>query len=161
MNIKNMRTACLGLSTFVCLVATQPCLATQYCNSKYNYCIEYPSNLKPQPEADNGDGRRFTLKGSPSTISVFASNAPSVLDQTNKEYLAERQSEAHQHSVAYESLKGNRYAYSYLTAKGNIFYGWVVAKQGTAYQITFEYPQSEKSAFNPIIKQMTKSLTVR
>lgn len=159
MNIKNMRKACLGLTTLVCLVAAQTSLAAQYCNAKNGYCVQYPTLLRPQPEADNGDGRRFILQGSPSTVSIFASNAPSVLDQTDKAYLTQLRSEAHQHSLAYESLKGNRYAYSYLTPQGNIFYGWAVVQHGTAYQINFEYPQTEKSVFNPIIKQMTQSLT--
>lgn len=158
MNIKNMRKACLGVSTLVCLIAAQNAMAGQYCNAKYNYCVSYPNQLSPQRESDGGDGRRFTLKNSPSSIAVYASNAPSALSQTDSEYLNQLKSETHQHKIAYESLKGNRYAYSYLTPKGNIFYGWVIAKNGSDYHLTFEYPKSEKLAFDRIIKQMTQSL---
>jgi hypothetical protein len=27
-----------------------------YCNARYGFCVDYPSNLKRQPESDNGDG---------------------------------------------------------------------------------------------------------
>ena len=154
----HFRTTCLGLSTLVCLVAAQSCMAGKYCNSKYSYCVSYPNQLSAQRESDGGDGRHFTLKNSPSTIAVYASNTPSALSQTDSEYLKQLKSDAHQHKIAYESLKGSRYAYSYLTPTGNIFYGWVIVKIGSDYHLEFEYPQSEKAAFDPIIKQMTQSL---
>lgn len=160
MNIKNMRSACLGLSTLVCLVVAQSCIAAQYCNSKYNYCIDYPNNLKPQPEASNGDGRHFTLKNSSASIAVYAGNTPSVLGQTESSYLKQLKAETHQHSIAYESLKGDRYAYSYLTPTGHIFYGWVIVKDGSDYHLEFDYPQSEKVVIDPMIKQMSQGFKV-
>lgn len=147
---------------FACKAAStstpQSTTVRQYCNSKYNYCVSYPNQLSAQRESDGGDGRHFTLKNSPSTIAVYASNTPSALSQTDAEYLKQVKSEAHQHKIAYESLKGNRYAYSYLTPTRNIFYGWVIVKGDSDYHLEFEYSQSEKAAFDPIIKQMTQSL---
>lgn len=158
MHISNVRKACLGFSTLVCLLAAQSALAGQYCNARFNYCISYPDQLRPQPESDNGDGRHFTLKNSSSSIAVYAANTPSALSQKDAEYLKQVKADAHQHKVAYESLKGNRYAYSYLTSTDHIFYGWVIVKNGSDYHLEFEYSQSEKATFDPIIKQMTQSL---
>ena len=158
MNLKNVRTACLGLAKLVYLLAAQSAMAGQYCNARFNYCVSYPDTLHPQREADNGDGRHFTLPSSASSIAVYAGNTPGVLGQTDAEFLKQLKSDTHQHKVAYESFKGNRYAYSYLTPTGHIFYGWVIAKVGSDYHMEFEYPQSEKAAFDPIIKQMTQSL---
>jgi hypothetical protein len=160
MNSEKMRIVYLGLLTLVGSLITQSCLAATYYNSRFEYSVDYPSSLKPQPEADNGDGRQFTVAGSSAYIAVFASYSPSVFDKTDKGYLKEIRAEVHRQSVAYESFKGNRYVYSYVTPKKTIIYGWVVAQKGTEYQLRFEYPEKDKSTFDPIIKQMTQSFKI-
>lgn len=32
----------------------------EYCNNRFDMCINYPSNFKPEPEPTNGDGRVFS-----------------------------------------------------------------------------------------------------
>jgi hypothetical protein len=48
-----------------------------YTNARFGYSIEVPNDLTAQPEAQNGDGRRFT--GS-YVLTVYASN--NILEQT-------------------------------------------------------------------------------
>jgi hypothetical protein len=45
-----------------------------YCNARFGYCIKYPDKiLKPQREAQNGDGRAFTDKRGDNVLLVFGS----------------------------------------------------------------------------------------
>jgi hypothetical protein len=44
----------------------------KYCNSRYGYCIEYPSSfLYPQKESYNGDGRVFTTHAKQEAMRVW------------------------------------------------------------------------------------------
>jgi hypothetical protein len=42
-----------------------------YCNSRFQYCIDYPDFLIPKPESENGDGRIFENKKGAKILTVF------------------------------------------------------------------------------------------
>ena len=54
---------------------------TNYCNSRFGYCLTYPvSILVPQPVADNGDGRKFLSNDNEVEMLVYGTE--NALDQT-------------------------------------------------------------------------------
>jgi len=42
-----------------------------YCNSRFGYCIDYPTFLTPNPESENGDGRVFVNKENAKVLTVY------------------------------------------------------------------------------------------
>ena len=134
--------------------------ANTYCNPRFDFCVDHPASLKTQyPESDNGDGRVFKLPGSTADIRVYGTNTPSVIHDSDQQYLDSlKSSYAVENSVTYERKKQNSYTVSGYTAAGNIFYNHTVVKDGEAIIVHFDYPISEKKKMNTIIKHMTSSL---
>lgn len=52
-------------------LAAPPAYRT-YHNERFGYRIDYPPTLTPQPEAGNGDGRRFTSADGQTALTVYA-----------------------------------------------------------------------------------------
>ena len=134
--------------------------ASTYCNPRFDFCVDHPASLKTQyPESANGDGRVFKLSGSRADIRAYGTNTPSVLHDSDQQYLASlKSSYAAKNSVTYERKKQNSYTVSGYTATGNIFYDHIVVKDGEAIVVHFDYPISEKKKMNAIIQQMASSL---
>lgn len=51
----------------------------EYCNDRFNFCFDYPSNFGPEPEPANGDGRTFINDIDSSEIVLYG-----FLDQSNE-----------------------------------------------------------------------------
>ncbi|MRI63853.1 hypothetical protein EDM00_07605 [Ornithobacterium rhinotracheale] len=45
----------------------------EYCNNRFDICMNYPSNFKPEPEPTNGDGRVFSNEPDDAEIRIFGS----------------------------------------------------------------------------------------
>ncbi|MGV4528871.1 hypothetical protein [Ornithobacterium rhinotracheale] len=43
----------------------------EYCNNRFDICMNYPSNFNPEPEPTNGDGRVFSNKPDGAEIRIF------------------------------------------------------------------------------------------
>ena len=51
---------------------TAPALADSYANARFGYMLTYPAGVfTPQPEAENGDGRRFTAANDAAVLAVW------------------------------------------------------------------------------------------
>jgi hypothetical protein len=68
----------LWLSAALLLSSVAPPAYKTYHNDRFGFRIDYPAALRPQPEADNGDGRRFVSADGQTTLAAYASY--SVLD---------------------------------------------------------------------------------
>lgn len=98
----------VGLSTVSMAKAGQ-----SYCNSKYEYCVDFPDPMQALPEAENGDGRAFRLAGSTADIRVYASTMPLILDMSAQQYFRASQKEQRAKKIPdYELLKADRYVFS-------------------------------------------------
>ncbi len=52
---------------------------TQYCNERFGFCVQYPSDFKKEPEPANGDGQAFyDAQG----FSLIVSGMNNVMDYT-------------------------------------------------------------------------------
>ncbi|PNK61233.1 hypothetical protein [Psychrobacter sp. FDAARGOS_221] len=153
---KTVAFACLvGLSQ---LAVSQTALAKEYCNSRFDYCVDVPSQLKWMPESTNGDGRHFKLANSPAEILIYGSHGPSVLDYTDQQYLAAQKRDYHANTVVtYERKKGSTYTVSGYDENGRIYYHVIKVKNGTQAQLAFNYPKSEKQKMDRIVGQMARS----
>lgn len=141
----------------------QPALAeifyNIYNNKKFEYSISYPKDLlHPQGEAPNGDGQKFLSKEADVTLLVYGSH--NINDQTIEENYQENSQGGTEENptkvITYRLLKGNWFVVSgYLS--GRIFYQKTILNNHQFKTFYFEYPESKKKFYNPIIKRLSNS----
>lgn len=141
--------------TFVLLLAVIGSGQTYrtYSNARFGYSISYPSSLlKPQGEAENGDGQIFLGKGA--EMRVYGSNL--LLNETlaaeYKAILKEKGS-----AVTYKIRKGTFFVVSG-KENGKIFYQKTMVNGDGAF-ITFmiEYDESRRSKYDAAVTRMVRS----
>lgn len=54
------------------LTSLAPPAYNTYHNARFGYRIDYPADFRPQPEAANGDGRRFVSPDGQTVLSAYA-----------------------------------------------------------------------------------------
>ncbi len=69
--------------------------AEYYCNTRFDYCVDVPSQLTWLPVSDNQGGRSFELKNSELNIWIYGSYEPSVFFLTDNEFLQKTKREYH------------------------------------------------------------------
>jgi hypothetical protein len=128
-----------------------------YGNARFGYSLCYPGRLlRPQPEAENGDGRAF--HGSHG-VKLLAYGQYNALDRS----LAEEQEQDRQRFVAeggrirYSARKGNWYVLSGRVGS-QIFY--LRSQLAGDRYISFElrYPAREAARWNPVVVRMSSCL---
>ncbi len=103
--------------------------AEYYCNTRFDYCVDVPSQLTWLPVSDNQGGRSFELVNSQANIFIWGSYEPIVFDLTDKEFLQQQQHSYHaKNTVTYERMKGDTYTVSGYDKKGDIFYNVINEK---------------------------------
>lgn len=150
-------------SIFLLLLMTTVSYAGEYCNTRFDYCVDYPKTLIKHNESDNRSGAEFELKGSSASIMVYGGyNVGADDNLTAKQYLKMLQNQSHaNYKVTYELLKGNNYTVSGYDNQGNIFYSHTKADNNKNATVHFIYPKSDKVKMDAIIKQMKSSLTLK
>lgn len=149
---------------FVCLLGlsqlglSHAALAKDYCNVRFDYCVDVPSQLKWMPEPTNGDGRQFKLSNSAAEILTYGSYEPMVSDYTDQQFLTTKKREYHANTVVtYERQKGNSYTVSGYDEGGRIYYHVIKVKEGTTAQLHLNYPKQDKQKMNSIVTKMARS----
>lgn len=152
----------ISLFILLSLMATVS-YADEYCNTRFDYCVNYPTSLLKQSESDNRSGIQFKLKGSSASIMVYGGyNVGADDNLTAKQYLKMLQNQSNKYyQVTYELLKPNEYTVSGYDNLGNIFYSHTKADNKRNATVHFIYPKSDKSKMNNIIKQMKNSLILK
>ena len=132
-----------------------------YQNPRFGYSIDYPKNiLFPQGNSDSGDGQKFLSKNTDATLLVFGSN--NVFNQTLEERYHEESRggmpDAPKRVVTYRVQKDNWYVVSGYNDR-KIFYQKTIFHDDMFKSFYFEYDESRKAFYEPIVKQLAKSFT--
>ncbi len=122
-----------------------------YCNSRFDYCVEYPTILTPQPEADNGDGRIFISKNKKVTLFAWGSNS---LDE---DLASQLENTVRDKKVVYKAVKKDWFIISGYNKDGNIFYQKTILSDGIFKTILLEYPIAEKPTYDKVCEKLAKS----
>ena len=91
----------------------------QYCNERYKFCIEYPSNFIPQGEPGNGDGQIFLSKDHEVEIRAFGSLPFEGIDHT---LLMKYDLVTENKEITYKKFNYNWFIVSGYDETGKIFY---------------------------------------
>ena len=122
-----------------------------YQNARFGYAVPYPAALvRPQPEADNGDGRRFVSPDGATTLTVYAGY--NALDYTVAQQLRmSRQSwQEKGASITLAKALPDGYVLSG-TVKSTIFYEKAALHNGTFSTFSWQYPAAQKQRMDAVV----------
>ena len=128
-----------------------------YHNERFGYRIDYPTTLKPQPEADNGDGRRFVSADGQTTLTVYASY--NALDEGVAAYRQSARQDWQQKGAAItlDQALATGFVLSGQVKK-TIFYEKTVLRANTLTTFIWEYPTARKAAMDAVIQHTVRTL---
>lgn len=129
----------------------------KYYNVRYNYSVEYPSPLlKPQPEAANGDGRRFaSLDGA---IDMRIWGQYNVLNRTVKdECQTEIDSISGNPKIIYQKIGKDFYTFTG-TKRNTIFYIYAIYRSDRFITMRLVYPGQSAKRIAPYLQHIAKSI---
>lgn len=122
-----------------------------YQNARFGYSIPYPAALvRPQPEAENGDGRRFVSADGTTTLTAYAGY--NALDYTVAQQMQmSRQSWQEKGAkVTLAKVLPDGYVLSG-TVKSTIFYEKAALHNGTFSTFSWQYPAAQKQRMDPVV----------
>lgn len=128
-----------------------------YCNARFEYCISYPAGiLIPQPEADNGDGRKFFSEDK--RVEMLVYGIENALDQTLAEVYEEESENipAEGRAVTYKLKKNNWFVVSGIKS-GRVFYRKTIFRNDQFLTFSIEYPPELRSRFDAVTASIAKS----
>lgn len=139
------------------LASLAPPTYKTYHNARFGYSIDYPADLRPQPEAGNGDGRRFVSADGQTVLSAYAGY--NALDGgLNEDREIARASWQKKHAtITLDQLTRTGFVLSG-QVKDRIFYEKTVLKSNTLTTFVWEYPVTRKAAMDAVIRHTIQTL---
>jgi hypothetical protein len=128
-----------------------------YSNARFKYTIAYPAGiLIPQGEADNGDGQKFQSRDGSAVMIVYGRYATEdeTLEKAYRNALGGERGGSPR--IVYKLIKRDFYVVSG-AAGGKIFYEKTFLKDGVFKTFRIEYPESEKSRYDSVVSQISRS----
>lgn len=145
------------LSGALALASLTPPAYKTYHNARFGYRIDYPADFRPQPEAENGDGRRFVSPDGQAVLSAYAG-----YNALNGGLAASRKiaRQAWQQQYATFTLdQPTRTGYVLSgQVKGRIFYEQTVLQRNTLTTFLWEYPATRKTSMDAVIRHTIRTL---
>lgn len=128
-----------------------------YCNSRFEYCLDYPTHLKPQPEAHNGDGRDFTSADGSVNLKVWGSVDLSEGKSPAQRLKDNLKTASDNRRITYRNIQPQSYVLSGYTPQGQIFYRKTILKNGELVNLEFTYPPTVKKQYDAIVMRVGRS----
>jgi hypothetical protein len=147
----------LLLASALALTSLAPPAYKTYHNARFGYRIDYPADFRPQPEADNGDGRRFLSADGQTVLTAYASYNALDGGLAEDRKLAQQSWQKKHATLTLDQLTRTGYVLSG-QLKGQIFYEKVVLKNNTFTTFLWEYPAARKAAMDAVIRHTIQTL---
>lgn len=128
-----------------------------YCNERFEQCIQYPINLIPQGEPQNGDGQEFISEDETVSLIAYGRNYQPDFDEGFEVFI---NAEKEYSKITYKVVKQNYCILSGYTKEGNIFYQkvkYIDESQSQYWIMRIEYPESMSANFEKYCKIIAKS----
>jgi hypothetical protein len=138
------------------LASVAPPVYHTYHNQRFGYHIDYPADLQPQPEADNGDGRRFTSADGQTVLTAYASYDALDGGLAASRKMARQGWQKRHATLTLDQLTRTGYALSG-RVQGAIFYQQTVLKSGTLSTFIWQYPVARKAAMDAIVQHTART----
>lgn len=151
---------CLLLLLLVVLggTAAAPPAYKTYHNQRFGYRIDYPAELRPQPEPENGDGRRFVSADGLTTLTAYAGYNALDGGLAAARQIARQGWQEQRATLSLDQLtgKGTGYVLSG-TMKGSIFYQKTVLRDDVLTTFIWQYPAARKAAMDAVIQRTIRT----
>jgi hypothetical protein len=128
-----------------------------YHNTRFGYHIDYPADLRPQPEADNGDGCRFVSADGQTVLTAYASYNALDGGLATERRIAQQSWREKYATFTLDQLTRTGYVLSG-QVQGRIFYEKTVLKNNTLTTFSWEYPAAQKAAMDTVIRHTAQTL---
>jgi len=128
-----------------------------YHNTRFGYRIDYPADFRPQPEAGNGDGRRFVSPDGQAVLSAYASYNALEGGLAEHRNIARAGWQAQHATLTLDQHTRTGYVLSG-QVKGRIFYEKTVLKSNTLTTFLWEYPATRRAALDAVIQHTIQTL---
>ena len=134
-----------------------------YCNTRFDFCIEYPHLFKRQPAPTNGDGLIFLSPDKNTEIRAFGRLAVEDLGRLDQEF----QISTEDLKLVYKKITKNYFIFSGFTKQGKIAYGKTIRKKivymGQTGTYVFQslmitYPNLQNKLYEPYCRKISTSL---
>lgn len=129
-----------------------------YANARFGYSICYPSSvLRPQREADNGDGRAF-LGSDGARLLAFGqwdSEAAGLAAWTTAQAKAYA---GRLGKITYRAARADWMVLSGETGTGFVFYIKALKRGGAIANFQLKYPASKTARYQPIVQRLSQCL---
>jgi hypothetical protein len=129
----------------------------KYCNARFRYCLDYPRQLIPQPEAQNGDGRDFTSADGKVNLKVWGALDLVEGQDRNDVLNSSIQAASEGKKITYRRLLPTVYFLSGYNAEGKIFYRKTLWKNGELVSMELTYSPNLKKQYDSIVPLIVKS----
>jgi len=154
----------LALPCFSGMAQPSPQYET-YCNSKYGYCVDYPSKiLLPQGESGSGDGQVFESKDKENSLTIYRdlrdNMDPDVkfdIVTAYKEDIDVSESRAKK-TVTYKKLGKTFYIVSGYEGKKIYYQKTFLSEDSQLVTCRLVYLESDKQLYNTLLDHIMKSL---
>jgi len=129
-----------------------------YHNARFGFRIDYPADLRPQPEAENGDGRRFVSADGNTTLSAYAGYNALDGGLAAARQLSRQGWQEQRASISLDQHTGGGTGYVLSgTVKGRIFYQKTVLKSDMLTTFIWQYPAARKAAMDAVIQHTIRT----
>ena len=127
---------------------------SQYCNTRFGYCISYPSNLIPQGQSQNGDGQSFLSQDTRAEVYTYGSNYDEEFVTIESEY----KNALTQIKPTYKVKKQNWFIVSGYTKDGKIHYQKTKLSEDGAsiLTLTIQYNAEDQQQYATYCKLIAK-----
>lgn len=147
----------LLISGALALASLAPPTYKTYHNARFGYRIDYPADFRPQPEPDNGDGRRFLSADGQTVLTAYAGYNALDGGLATDRRIARQSWQEKQATFTLDQLTRTGYVLSG-QVKGRIFYEKTVLKSNTLTTFLWEYPAAQKAAMDAVIQHTIQTL---
>jgi len=128
-----------------------------YHNQRFSYRIDYPADFRPQPEPDNGDGRRFVSPDGQVVLTTYAGYNALDGGLAEDRQLARQGWQEKHATLTLDQLTRTGYVLSG-QVRGRIFYEKTVLKGNTLTTFLWEYPAARKATLDAVIQHTIRTL---
>jgi len=154
----------LALPCFSGNTQTSPQYKT-YCNSKYGYCVDYPSSiLLPQGESGSGDGQVFESKNKENSLTIYR-DLRDNMDPDVKFDIATAYKEdvdvsesRNPKTVTYKKLGKTFYVVSGYEGKKIYYQKTFLSEDGQLVTCRLVYLERDQQLYNTLLDHIMKSL---
>ena len=147
-----------SLIAAVAMAGAAPAADAVYVNARFGYELSYPTDrLVAQPEASNGDGRRFRARDGSAEMAVWGGynaleQSPAALAR------AVVDTDCGGRTPALRVARADLVAVSCLKADGRIVYQKTLIHSDVLTTLRFDYPAAERATWDPVVKRVSASM---